>query len=70
MTVTYIDAFGDKHLAPEALFISALIQSGHYAPDAYQVRDEYFATYLPVHEFCKKHQLDSGRAPEVGLVRA
>lgn len=70
MTVTYIDAFGDKHLAPEALFISALIQSGKYTPDAYQVRDEYFAAYLPVHEFCKKHQQDSGKAPDVGLVRA
>lgn len=65
-----MDAFGDRHLAPEALFISALIQSGHYTPDKYQVRDEYFAAYLPVHEFCKKHQLDSGRAPDVGLVRA
>ncbi len=70
MTVTYLDAFGDKHLAPEALFISALIQSGKYQPEAFQVRDEYFQAYLPVHEFCKKHQQDSGRAPDVGLVRA
>jgi hypothetical protein len=70
MTVTYIDGAQDKHLAPEALLISALINDGHYLPEAFSIRDEHFAAYLPVHEFCKKYQQDAGKAPDVGLVRA
>ena len=62
-------ASGEPALSPEALLISALIGSGEYVPDKYQVLDHYFTAHKQVHEFCKKYQEDSGKAPTVNLVR-
>lgn len=62
-------ASGDPHLAPEALFISALIDSGTYMPETYQVQDNYFAAHRPIHEFCKQYQEDAKKSPDIGIVR-
>jgi predicted ATP-dependent serine protease len=59
----------DPHLAPEALFISALIDTGSYLPEKYQVQDNYFSAHRPVHEFCKKYQADAKKSPDIGIVR-
>lgn len=62
-------ASGDPYMAPEALFISALIDSGTYTPESYQVQDNYFSAHRQIHEFCKQHQEDAKKAPDVGIVR-
>ena len=59
----------DKHLVPEALFISALIDSGHYTPTTYGVRDSHIQSSKQVHEFCMRHQAEARKAPDIGLVR-
>lgn len=72
-TVTFASvtpiASGDPHLVPEALFISALLDSGIYNPEKFKVLDHYFSAHRQVHEYCKQHQADTGTAPTVNLVR-
>jgi len=62
-------ASGNPELAPEALFISALVDSGQYTPEKYQVLDRYLLAHKQIHEFCKQHQETSGKAPAVHLLR-
>ena len=59
----------DKHLAPEALFISALIDHGQYVPESFGVRPDQVMSNKQIHEFCTKYQQESGKAPDIGLVR-
>lgn len=68
---TFIDfASGrDKHLAPEALFISALIDTGTYNIATYGVRDHQLLSNRQIHEFCTRHQAEAKRSPDIGLVR-
>ena len=59
----------DKHLIPESLLISALIDSGQYSPEAYKVLDHHIMTTRQIHNFCLDHQARAGKAPDLGLVR-
>jgi hypothetical protein len=59
----------DKHLIPESLFISALIDSGQYSPEMYKVLDHHIMSIRQIHNFCREHQARAGRAPDLGLVR-
>lgn len=59
----------DKHLAPEALFISALIDSGQYTPATYGVRDNHIRNTRQIHEFCLRYQAEAKRSPDIGLIR-
>lgn len=59
----------DKHLVPEARFISALIDSGQYQPEVYGVLEHQIWTNKQVHAYCTRHQQISGKAPDIGLVR-
>ena len=55
---------------PEALFISALIDSGTYDPKTYNVHENFFHGMRNTHEFCVQYQKDAGEAPPAHLVTA
>ena len=54
---------------PEALFISALVDSGFYSPGKFGIRDEQFAGHLKEHAMCKDYQDKTGSAPPLELLR-
>jgi len=49
--------------APEVLFISALLDSGQYVPEAWEVNPAVIIGHKPVHAWCSRYQASSGRAP-------
>lgn len=53
----------ENESSPEALFISALVDSKSYIPGAYGIRDEQLKGHRPVHEFCMKYQEEAKTAP-------
>lgn len=55
---------------PEALFISALIDSGFYSPAVFSITDEYFGAWTNVHRFCTDYQEHANTAPPAHLVRS
>ena len=54
--------------SPEALFISALLDTGSYIPALYSVQDRHFHSWKHVHVFCVDYQQSAGKAPPVHLV--
>ena len=54
--------------SPEALFISALIDTGSYTPNLYSVQDRNFHAWKQVHVFCLDYQKSAGKAPPIHLV--
>lgn len=54
---------------PEAHFISALLQTGQYAPATYGIRDNQILAHRQVHEWCTGYQKRAGYAPAVHLVK-
>lgn len=54
--------------APEALFISALLEVGQYIPGMYGIRDDQFSGHKPVHQFCTNYQATSKVAPPLNLL--
>ena len=60
------DAVSDH--APEALFISALLESGDYNPAYYGITSEHIRGHKPIHEFCMRYQQESGVAPPLHLL--
>lgn len=59
----------DKHTIPEAEFISALIDTGAYAPSRYGIKDEYILSFMRVHTYCLNWQAVTGKAPDIAVVR-
>ncbi|CAB4194583.1 replicative DNA helicase [uncultured Caudovirales phage] len=55
--------------APEALFISALLDSGQYIPGIYGIKHEQVRGHRPIHEFCIKYQADANSAPPLHLLK-
>jgi replicative DNA helicase len=53
---------------PEQLFISALLDTGDYAPNDYGITTGEVFAHRPVHEFCLRYQDTAGQAPPVHLV--
>jgi hypothetical protein len=53
---------------PEAMLISALLESGQYEPRRYGVADDAIRAFRPVHEWCLTYQASGGEAPPVHLV--
>lgn len=49
--------------APEVLFISALLDSGQYVPEAWEVNPMVITGHRPVHAWCARYQESAGRAP-------
>ena len=49
--------------APEVLFISALIDSGAYIPEAWEVNPSVIIGHKPVHAWCSRYQESAGKAP-------
>jgi len=76
---SYMKLVSDKHIqvnygstadhAPEALFISALIDTGVYIPGMFGVKTEQISGHKPIHEFCMKYQQDANCAPPVHLLQ-
>lgn len=54
--------------APEALFISALLDTGVYVPGMFGIKTEQMSGHKPIHEFCMKYQQDANCAPPVHLL--
>ena len=54
---------------PEALLISALIDSGSFRPDKYGVFDHHISAHRDVWDKCKEYQEKAGKAPGLDLVR-
>lgn len=59
-----------KGLQPEAMFISALIDTGKYIPGAYGIRSEQFFSNKPIHNWCMKYQEQEGKAPHPSLLKS
>jgi len=57
-------------MSPEALFISALIDSGFYSPAIYGIADRHFGAWTNVHGFCTDYQEHANTAPPAHLVQA
>lgn len=55
--------------SPEALFISALIEDGHFDPVKWKISDEDLACFQPLFRFCCDHQSRSGRGPTPSLIK-
>ena len=55
--------------SPEALFISALVDSGKYIPGIYGIKSEQIIGHKPVHMFCMKHQEQCNEAPSVAVLK-
>ena len=49
--------------APEVLFISALLDSGQYVPQAWEIDPAIIIGHKPVHAFCARYQEAAGHAP-------
>ena len=49
--------------APEVLFISALLDSGQYVPEAWEVNPDVIVGHRPVHAWCQRYQESAGKAP-------
>jgi len=54
---------------PEVLFISALLDTGAFTPDAYGIDESKLAAYTPVYAFCLAHQQVAGASPDLDLVQ-
>jgi hypothetical protein len=54
----------------EAYFISALLETGEYAPGKYGIKDKDFVAHTLVHRFCTDYQHRAGQAPAVTLVQS
>ena len=54
--------------SPEALFISALLDSGTFNPEAYRITAEHLSCWDKLFAFCVEYQLRSGVAPPLSLV--
>ena len=54
--------------SPEALFISALLDTGSYIPALYSVQNRNFHSWKQVHAFCLDYQQSAGKAPPAHLV--
>lgn len=63
-------AVDDGPESPEALLISALIDSGEYTPEQYGVTPEYFSCWQKLDTFGREYQQRSGLAPPLALVRS
>jgi replicative DNA helicase len=59
---------GSSDNAPEALFISALIDSGIYIPGVYGIKHEQIRGHRPIHEFCSRYQAEANVAPPLHLL--
>jgi hypothetical protein len=53
---------------PEALFISALVETGEYIPALYGIKSEHVRGHRPIHEFCVRYQEESEVAPPLHLL--
>jgi hypothetical protein len=60
MTLTTLSTTVEDDIDPIADFISALVVSGTYRPEAYGIPDEAFTRWRKVHEFCREFYLVSG----------
>ena len=49
--------------APEVLFISALLDTGSYVPEAWEIGEEMIAGHKPVHAWCQRYQDSAGVGP-------
>ena len=56
--------------SPEALFISALLDTGSYVPALHGIQDKHYQLWQQVHRFCADYQAHSGKAPPVHLVQS
>lgn len=59
----------DKHLAPEALFISALLDLGQFTPSVFGIKDQHVLGSKQVFAFCVRYQTEAHKAPELDLVQ-
>ena len=59
---------GTNNHSPEAIFISAMIDSGSYIPAMYGIKSEFFSAHKPIHEFCLRYQADSNEAPKINVL--
>lgn len=65
--VTDIASAGNK--PAEALFISALIDSGQFRPGKYGIHDDQISAYRDLWIKCGEYQDKAGKAPSLDLVR-
>lgn len=56
--------------SPEALLISALLDSGEYTPERYRITPEMFGCWEKLHAFCVEYQQRGGGSPPVDLVKS
>lgn len=54
--------------SPEALMISALLETGHFRPEAHRVGPEMLSCWQQLWAFCVEYQAVEGHAPPLGLV--
>ncbi len=65
MSVTTLPTSVEEDIDPIADFISALVVSGAYRPQAYGIPDEAFTRWRKVHEFCREFYAVSGSTPSI-----
>lgn len=56
--------------SPEALFISALLDSGEFKPEAFRITPEHLSCWGKLFAFCVEYQIRGGTAPPMDLVLA
>lgn len=55
--------------SPEALFISALLDSGEFKPEQYRITAEHLSCWAKLFTFCLEYQERGGTAPPLDLVK-
>jgi hypothetical protein len=57
-----------NELSPEAIYISALIDSGTYVPSKHGISDRHFTSWQQVHTFCTDYQTHAGKSPTAQMI--
>lgn len=55
--------------APEALFLSSLIELGEFTPDRWGITEDHFECWQRLYGFAVDYQVKTGSAPPIPLVR-
>lgn len=70
MAISLVSSEPDPQGSPEEEFISALIESGSYEPERWNVTDSAIRAHKTVHHFCLAYQKEAGESPPVHLVES